>query len=65
MAIFHYQPLHRALYWKGRYQQTSLPITDRVSETLLRLPLFYKMTAGDAEYVVEKIDLFFKRADRR
>jgi dTDP-4-amino-4,6-dideoxygalactose transaminase len=53
MAIFHYVPLHKAPYWKGRYDAVSLPVTERVSETLLRLPLYYGMTEEDIMYVAK------------
>jgi dTDP-4-amino-4,6-dideoxygalactose transaminase len=58
MAVFHYVPLHRAPYWKGKYQHISLPLTDRVSETLLRLPLYYDMESEEVDYITGKIRLF-------
>jgi dTDP-4-amino-4,6-dideoxygalactose transaminase len=58
MAIFHYVPLHKAPYWKGKYDHISLPVTDRVSETLLRLPLYYGMEPGEVEYIAGRINLF-------
>lgn len=58
MAIFHYVPLHRAPFWKGKYDRISLPVTDRVSETLLRLPFYYDMEPGEVEYIISKIILF-------
>lgn len=58
MAIFHYVPLHKAPFWKGKYERISLPVTDRVSETLLRLPLYYDMAPGEVDYITGKISLF-------
>jgi len=60
MAIFHYVPLHKAPYWKGKYDHISLPVTDRVSETLLRLPLYYGMEPGEVEYITGRISLFYQ-----
>jgi dTDP-4-amino-4,6-dideoxygalactose transaminase len=60
MTIFHYVPLHRAPYWKGKYDHISLPVTEHVSETLLRLPLYYNMTDHDLEVVAKYITRFFK-----
>jgi dTDP-4-amino-4,6-dideoxygalactose transaminase len=60
MAIFHYVPLHKAPIWKGKYNHVSLPVTDQVSETLLRLPLYYDMTREEVEYVAKYVLLFFK-----
>ncbi len=58
MAIFHYIPLHRAPYWKGKYDNISLPVTEQVSETLLRLPLYYNITGEEVKYVVKYITHF-------
>jgi dTDP-4-amino-4,6-dideoxygalactose transaminase len=59
MAVFHYVPLHRAPYWKGKYNDISLPVTDRVSDTLLRLPLYYGIEPGEVECIAGKISHFF------
>ena len=59
-AIFHYVPLHKAPYWHGKYNNINLPVTDRVSETLLRLPLYYCMKNEEIEYVVNSIMGFYK-----
>jgi dTDP-4-amino-4,6-dideoxygalactose transaminase len=63
MAVFHYVPLHRAPFWKGKYHDISLPVTDRVSETLLRLPLYYDIAPGEVEYITERIGLFPGRVE--
>jgi dTDP-4-amino-4,6-dideoxygalactose transaminase len=60
MAIFHYVPLHLAPYWQGKYSHLSLPVTQRVSETLVRLPLYGGMRNDEVGYVVESINRFFK-----
>lgn len=60
MAVFHYVPLHRAPFWKGKYHHISLPITDHVSETLLRLPLYYDMEPIEIDYITGRIKLFFQ-----
>jgi dTDP-4-amino-4,6-dideoxygalactose transaminase len=44
-TVFHYVPLHSAPAARGRSRAPGpLPITDRASETLLRLPLWLGMT---------------------
>ncbi|MBN2017012.1 MAG: dTDP-4-amino-4,6-dideoxygalactose transaminase [Candidatus Cloacimonetes bacterium] len=40
-TVFHYIPLHSAPFWQGKYSETQLPVTDKVSQTILRLPLFF------------------------
>jgi dTDP-4-amino-4,6-dideoxygalactose transaminase len=56
MATFHYVPLHSSP--QGRrlgHGETSLPVTDRVAATLLRLPLHALMTDGDVDRVVSAL----------
>lgn len=56
MASFHYIPLHSAP--QGRAlgaHELSLPVTDRVAATLLRLPLHPLMSDEDVDYVVEAV----------
>jgi len=58
-AIFHYVPLHKAPYWKGKYDDLRLEITDKVSQTLLRLPMFYGLKETEIEYICNKIKKFY------
>jgi dTDP-4-amino-4,6-dideoxygalactose transaminase len=55
-AVSHYVPLHSSPAGR-RYGRVhgSLHVTDDVAERLLRLPLWVRMTADDAAYVVEAI----------
>ena len=59
-AVFHYVPLHSAPIWKGKYDDIDLPITNKVSETLLRLPMYYNMKKEEVEYVVQCIKKFLE-----
>jgi dTDP-4-amino-4,6-dideoxygalactose transaminase len=54
-AYFHYVPLHAAPYWKGRYAGVSLPVTDEMADRLLRLPMFYDLTAEQIDYVCRRV----------
>ncbi|MBW1711743.1 MAG: DegT/DnrJ/EryC1/StrS family aminotransferase, partial [Deltaproteobacteria bacterium] len=60
-AVFHYVPLHSSPAGR-RYGRTAgkLEVTDRVSQTLIRLPLFYQMTDDDVERVTGEIEAFFR-----
>jgi dTDP-4-amino-4,6-dideoxygalactose transaminase len=56
LAVFHYLPLH--LSSMGRqwdYRLGDCPITERVSDCLLRLPFHNGLSERDQEYVVEAI----------
>ena len=63
MAIFHYVPLHSspAGLRFGRAEGT-LKITDRISSTLLRLPLYYEMTSEEQRQVIDGVLAFYKKA---
>lgn len=61
-AVFHYVPLHSSpigpklsrLCGEDRF-------TTMESERLIRLPLYYKMSTNDIDYVCKKIETFFER----
>ncbi|MBL9180151.1 MAG: dTDP-4-amino-4,6-dideoxygalactose transaminase [Verrucomicrobiaceae bacterium] len=59
LAVFHYLPLHLseyALRWGGR--RGDCPVTENVSERLLRLPLFNSITEEQQHEVVEGVRSF-------
>lgn len=57
-SVFHYIPLHSAPIWQGKYADTLLPVTDMVSQTILRLPLFFGLTPDDITEIVHQIGQF-------
>jgi dTDP-4-amino-4,6-dideoxygalactose transaminase len=61
LAVFHYVPLHNSPAGK-LYGRASGPlkVTERVSDCLLRLPLYYEMTPENVQYVVSKISRFYE-----
>ena len=60
MAVFHYVPLHSAPAGIkfGRFHGED-KYTTKESERLLRLPMFYKLTADEVEYITEQVKLFY------
>lgn len=56
-SVFHYLSLHKSPYYKDKYQGAELPKSDRYSDCLVRLPLFYDLTANQ-EKVIESICRF-------
>lgn len=61
LSVFHYVPLHsspagiRFGRFSGKDQYTT-----KESERLLRLPMFYKLTADEVEYITEQIKAFYR-----
>jgi dTDP-4-amino-4,6-dideoxygalactose transaminase len=60
MAIFHYVPLHSSPAGI-RFGRTrgDLSVTDRISDTLVRLPLFYDMTDEEQQQIIDGVLAFY------
>ena len=59
LAVFHYQPLH--LSDKGREyggRPGQCPVTEDVSDRLVRLPLFFDLGEADQARVIEAVTSF-------
>jgi dTDP-4-amino-4,6-dideoxygalactose transaminase len=54
-AVFHYLSLHSSPYFAERHDGRPLPNSDRFSECLIRLPLFYELTDDQCDFVSESI----------
>jgi dTDP-4-amino-4,6-dideoxygalactose transaminase len=57
LAVFHYVPLHSSP-WGHRYGAPELPVTDRISATLVRLPLYADLEQDRQERVIEAVLAF-------
>ena len=61
MAVFHYVPLHSSPMGKSLCPEVShLPVSENMSERLLRLPCYYELADSDILKVVSEIKSFFK-----
>lgn len=60
LAVSHYEPLHSAPAGEkyGRFHGED-KYTTRESERILRLPMFYKLTADQTEYIAEQVKAFY------
>lgn len=59
-AVFHYVPLHSSpMSEQLGYEQGMLPITEDISERLLRLPFYYELSEADIELITKEIFNFF------
>lgn len=54
-AVFHYLSLHKSSYYVNKYSGTELVESDRYSDCLVRLPLFFELSDKEIEYVCKKI----------
>jgi dTDP-4-amino-4,6-dideoxygalactose transaminase len=61
LAVFHYVPLHTSPMGETMgYRKGMLPVTEDLSERLLRLPMYYEMQDSEVVSVVDEIFQFFK-----
>ena len=63
LAVFHYVPLHNSpMGRKLGCDVRDLPVTQSVSERLLRLPLYCDLPEADVDFICDEIDAFFQKA---
>ena len=51
----HYASLHKSRFFLGRHDGRTLPNSDRYSEGLLRLPLYYELEDSEVCFVCEML----------
>jgi len=54
-AVFHYLSLHKSPYYLSRYEASELTETDRYTDCLLRLPMYYELDVLKVIEVINKI----------
>ena len=54
MSVFHYQSLHKSPFYESRHDGRELPNSDRFSDCLLRMPLFYEL---DSNSIIKLIQI--------
>ena len=61
LAVFHYVPLHSAPAGikYGRFNGTD-EYTTKESDRLVRLPMYYKLTKDQTDYICDKVIEFYK-----
>lgn len=47
LAVFHYLSLHQSPFYRDKHDGRSLSESDRYSECLIRLPMFYELNVGE------------------
>jgi dTDP-4-amino-4,6-dideoxygalactose transaminase len=65
LAVFHYLPLHLSEYgrrWGGK--PGDFPVTEEISDRLLRLPFFFSLTDTEQAQVIDSVCSFVPREAR-
>ena len=57
-AVFHYLSLHKSPFYTDKHDGRELPNSDRFTENLVRLPLFYDLKDEEVEFIIEEIKDF-------
>ncbi len=57
-AVFHYLSLHSSPYYQARHDGRELPICDRYSDCLVRLPLFYDLDIETVDVICHALECF-------
>lgn len=59
LSVFHYLSLHKSPYYLDKYYGEDLPESDRYTESLLRLPLYYNLAIEEQNKICDSIVEFF------
>ncbi len=59
-AVFHYISLHASPFYKDKHDGRELKNSDRYSDTLLRLPLYYDISDDMLCIVIDEIKKFYR-----
>jgi dTDP-4-amino-4,6-dideoxygalactose transaminase len=61
MAKVYYYPVHLTYFYKKKLKyKLSLPITEKISEQVLTLPMYPTLTKKEMDYIVKEIKNFYK-----
>ena len=54
-AVFHYLSLHKSPFYRNRHDGRALPNSDFFSDNLVRLPMYYELTADQVDHICSVI----------
>lgn len=63
LATFHYLSLHSSPYFNERHDGRALHNSDRFTDCLLRLPLYYELSDDKVDFICKCIEVFFRAQD--
>ncbi|MBK8506199.1 MAG: dTDP-4-amino-4,6-dideoxygalactose transaminase [Saprospiraceae bacterium] len=59
-AVFHYLSLHDSPYFRSQHDGRDLVFCKEYTDRLVRLPLYYELTSGQQDYVIDSILHFYR-----
>jgi dTDP-4-amino-4,6-dideoxygalactose transaminase len=54
-AVFHYLSLHDSPYFQDKHDGRDLPNSDRFSNCLMRLPMFYELSDAEVDHITKAL----------
>ena len=59
----YFSPIHMTSFYKRKFptDSMSLPITEKISEQVLTLPMYPNMTNEEKNYLIDSISEFFEK----
>ncbi len=60
-TVFHYLSLHKSPFYDGQHKGGDLKHSDRYTDCLLRLPMFYDLTIAEVDFISTEIINFFNK----
>lgn len=57
-SVFHYLSLHKSPYFENKYDGKELGNSDRYTDCLVRLPLYYELSDADMDKIISTIKSF-------
>jgi len=60
-AVFHYLSLDKSPYFKAKHDGREMKNSDRYTDRLLRLPMYYELSQDDLDYVIDHIKNFYDK----
>lgn len=57
-SVFHYLSLHKSPYFQNKYEGKELSNSDRYTDNLVRLPLYYELSEADMNNIITTVKSF-------
>lgn len=62
-AVFHYLSLHKSPFYQDKHDGRVLTHSDRYTDCLLRLPLYYELVTPEKLYIIEQVKAYFAQVN--
>lgn len=59
-AVFHYLSLHKSKFYNASHDGRDLPMSDKYSDCLLRLPFYYELEDSSVHRIIDLINQFYE-----